>query len=161
MSTNIIFKDKTGQIKGSVNTHHNDEPTFIRALTADNLAPGDVFAKFGAPGDSITVENGLPVEAEKPHGAGKLEKLCSGQFADNESGSAVTVYRIVDEALMVDLDLDLDAGNRVGYEDTVLSILGLENYRGEVAPGALYTTYDVERINLELVSVIETVALNV
>lgn len=158
--TNIIFKDRTGAVKGSVNTNHDDR-AFIRDLTVDNLAPGDVFAKFGAPGDTITVERGLPAGVGIVPGEGKLEKLCSGQCADEESGSTVSTYHVIDESLMVELETMFDEGNIAGYDDLVLSVLGLESDCGEIAPGARYTTYSVERVSLDLVVVIETVSMNI
>lgn len=161
MTTNIIFKDRTGAIKGSINTHHGDDPLFIRNMTASHLAASGVFQDFGKAGDTITVERGLPIGAGIVPGEGKLEKLCSGQYADEESGSTVSTYHVIDDALMVELETMYNEGNMSGYSDLVLSALGLESDFGEIAPGARYTTYSVERVSLDLVVVIETVALNV
>lgn len=161
MTTNIIFKDRTGTVKGSINTHHGDDTLFIRDMTASHLAASGVFQSFGKEGDTITVERGLPIGAGIVPGEGKLEKLCSGQYADEESGSTVSTYHIIDEFLMGELETMYDEGNMGGYNDLVLSILGLESDYGEIAPGARYTTYSVERVSLDLVVVIETVALNV
>lgn len=158
--TNIIFKDRTGAVKGSVNTNHDDR-AFIRDLTVDNLAPGDVFAKFGAPGDTLTVERGFPIGAGNAPGEGKLEKLCSGRYADEERDSTVTIYHVVDESLAEELETMYENENVTGYDDVVLSILELESDYGHIAPGARYTTYSVERVSFDLVVVIETVALNV
>mgnify|MGYP005954215981 CR=1 FL=1 len=161
MTTNIIFKDRTGAIKGSINTHHGDDPLFIRDMTASHLATSGVFQDFGKAGDTITVERGLPLGVGIVPGEGKLEKLCSGQCADEESGSTVSTYHVIDDALMGELETMYDEGNMGGYSDLVLSTLGLESDFGEIAPGARYTTYSVERVSLDLVVVIETVALNV
>lgn len=161
MTTNIILKDRTGKTKGSINTHHGDDRVFLRDMTASHLAASGVFQDFGAEGDTLTIERGLPLGVGIVPGEGKLEKLCSGQYADEESGSTVTTYHVIDESLMWELETMYDEGNTPGYDNLVLSILGLESDYGEIAPGARYTTYSVERVSLDLVIVIETVSMNI
>lgn len=160
--TNIIFKNSRGEIEGAINTHHNDPP-FIRELAADAIGSSrGAFGGFGKLGDSITVERGLPVGLGLNPGEGKLEKLCSGNYLPSEeSHSTVSLYHIVDEALMWELEQLHDEGDRGGYSRLVQSILNLEDYFGEVAPGERYTTYTVERVALDLVAVIETESINV
>ncbi len=159
--TNIVFKDKTGAVKGSINTHH-DDPLFIRDMTASHIATSGVFQNFGKEGDTITVERGLPAGLGLTPGEGKLEKLCSGGYTPSgESHSVASLYHIADASIMWELEQLHDAGDHAGYEDLIKSILHLEDDFGEIAPGARYTTYAVERVLIDLVAVIQTDALNV
>lgn len=164
--TNIILKNRAGTIKGSINTNH-DDALFLRDMTASHLTTSGVFQKFGEEGDTLAIERGFPICASTAHvpGAGKLERLCSANYRDNgdePDASAVTIYHIVDEALMWEIESMLDEGNRAGFDDLVLEILDLHDESGyEIAPGAAYTTYSVERVALELVSVIETRSFNI
>lgn len=159
--TNIIFKDKTGTVKSSIVTKHGGDPRYIRDMTASHLSASGAFQNFGKEGDTLSVEREPYIGAGIAPGKGKLEKLCSGQYADEECGSTVSTYHIIDDSLVVELETMHDEGNVGGYADLVLSTLGLESDYGEIAPGARYTTYSVERVSLDLVVVIETVALNV
>ncbi len=160
--TNIIFRNGQGKIEGAINTHH-DDPAFIRELAADAVVSSRAtFGGFGRPGDTITIERGLPTSLGLNPGEGKLEKLCSGNFLpDEEAASTVSIYHIVDEGLMWELAQLHDAGEYGEYSSLVCSILQLEEDSGEIAPGARFTTYTVKRVALDLIAIIKTDSMNI
>lgn len=160
--TNIIFKNGLGEIEGAINTHH-DDPPFIRELAADAIGSSrGAFGGFGKLGDSITVERGLPVGLKLNPGEGKIKKLCSGGYLPSEeSHSTISLYHIVDEALMWELEQLYAKGDNGEYSRLIQSVLGLESDLGEIAPGAHYTVYDAVRVSLDLVAVIRTDSLNI
>lgn len=158
--TRICLRNSDGTLKASITTHH-DERTFIRALVADDLKAGGTFAKFGVPGDSISVED---MNFAAP-GAGKLEHLLTASYSpyeDEPDYVTVSLYRIVDEGVSGIIDEITRTEAHAALEDYVLGILHLTSEVGNhVLPGAAYLSYEVERAGRDLIVVKEIKSLNI
>lgn len=155
----LALKAKDGTIKASIITHH-EERAFLRDLVAESMRPGEAFGKFGSLGDTISVER-----YEAAPASDKLVRLCSSEFQPYEDEPdivTVAVYRVIDEAVKDELDRLLAGESHAIFEGYVLNLLGLTDGRAyNVAPGAKYSTYDVERIVRDLIAVREVRSMNI
>lgn len=160
--TNIVFRDAAGRVKGAVSTHH-DDADYIRELAADSMANGSL-DKFGAPGDTISVEPGPPIGLANTTGAKYLRRLSCSEFRpyeDEPDVATVSVYQIVSEDFSEEVDDLLAEGHFSGFESLILKTLGLEEDAAAAGPGEKYMTFSVERVFSDMIVVREVASMNI